>query len=314
MKQSILILLAVSSLPVFAQKTVEGFDIFFNPTDGAPRYYVITELKDGRWFREAYYIPEKSLAMECWYRDKACTLADSTMTWFFPNKNIKSTGKYHNGKKEGSWMQFHENGMMSDSGFYVSGQLKGIGLGWNHEGYQVDSSSFDGNGNGFEAHWFANGPVSSAGYITGDTNKVKRWNYYHSNGKLMATEDYENGKRTTCSCFTETGERLAGCDEREAHFPGEDGAWIKFLQKNLRPDVPVRKKAPPGKYTTMVQFIVDIDGRLIEFKPLTHFGYGMEEEVIRMLKTSSRWVPAVQFGRKVKAYRKQPVIFMVIDG
>jgi len=35
------------------------------------------------------------------------------------------------------------------------------------------------------------------------------------------------------------------------------------------------------------------------------------EEVIRLLKRSPPWVPASQFGRNVKVYRKQPVTFMV---
>jgi periplasmic protein TonB len=38
----------------------------------------------------------------------------------------------------------------------------------------------------------------------------------------------------------------------------------------------------------------------------------MEEEVIRLLKNSPRWKPAIQFGRNVKAYRKQPTTFMVV--
>ena len=61
----------------------------------------------------------------------------------------------------------------------------------------------------------------------------------------------------------------------------------------------------------MVQFVVDKEGRVTDIKPLTKFGFGMEEEVIRILKKSPPWIPAIQFGRSVKAYRKQPVTFVV---
>jgi len=37
----------------------------------------------------------------------------------------------------------------------------------------------------------------------------------------------------------------------------------------------------------------------------------MEEEVVRVLNKSPKWTPAIQFGRRVKAYRKQPVSFFV---
>ena len=101
--------------------------------------------------------------------------------------------------------------------------------------------------------------------------------------------------------------------EIEASFPGGDEAWIKFLQSHLDPTVPTRMRAPKGKYTVWIQFIVDKDGKILDFKTLTTNGYGMEKEVIRILKKSPKWKPAMQDGRTVKAYRKQPVTFVVED-
>ncbi len=99
----------------------------------------------------------------------------------------------------------------------------------------------------------------------------------------------------------------------EASFPGGDNAWAKFLQTNLHAEVPADKNAPAGYYTVLIQFLVDKEGKLSDITPLTNWGYGMEEEVIRVLKKSPDWTPAEQNKRKVKAYRKQPVTFMVID-
>ncbi len=99
--------------------------------------------------------------------------------------------------------------------------------------------------------------------------------------------------------------------EIEAEFPGGDNGWIRFLTQNLNSEVPIKKKAPAGVYTVIIQFIVNTDGTISEFKPLTNLGYGMEEEVIRVLKNSPRWKPAIQDKRKVRAYRKQPVTFQV---
>ena len=122
-----------------------------------------------------------------------------------------------------------------------------------------------------------------------------------------------NGKVIHCSCSDETGHQLDSslCIEKEAHFPGTDKSWTNFLERNLNPDVPVRNRAPVGTYMVMVQFVVDKEGRVTDIKPLTKFGFGMEEEVIRILKKSPQWVPAIQFGRNVKAYRRQPVTFVV---
>jgi hypothetical protein len=103
--------------------------------------------------------------------------------------------------------------------------------------------------------------------------------------------------------------------KREASFFSGEQGWQSFLARTLKPNTPVKHKAPAGEYTVVVQFIVDTDGKLTDIKPLTAHGYGMEEEVVRVIKKSPRWTPAVlDKGVKVKAYRKQPVSFVVPAG
>jgi MORN repeat protein len=298
---------------LIAQKLEQGYDIDFKPVESGWRYYVVTEKKDNLWYREAYYLPEKSLAMTGSYKDNDCKIAEGKVTWYYPNKNLKSSISYKDGKEEGMSLRFYENGMMSDSTTYVNGHRIGVSLGWDEEGNQVDSSNFDGNGNGVVVKWYKNGTVYFAGRLTNDTTMVNRWTYYHQNGKLMATEDYANGKVVRCSCSDEMGHQLdsALCMVKEAHFPGEEKAWKNFLSKNLNPDVALRNHAPEGTYMIVVQFVVDKEGHIADIKALTKFGFGMEDEVIRILKKSPPWIPAFQFGRNVKAYRKQPVTFMV---
>lgn len=99
--------------------------------------------------------------------------------------------------------------------------------------------------------------------------------------------------------------------EVEAAFPGGEEAWRSFMGSNLNPNVPIKRKAPVGQYMVVVQFIVDKDGSVSSIKALTNHGYGMEEEVMRVIRKSPRWSPAGQEGRKVKAYRKQPITFAV---
>ena len=97
----------------------------------------------------------------------------------------------------------------------------------------------------------------------------------------------------------------------EATFSGGEAAWRKYLEQNLDPNVPVENGAPIGIYTVVVQFIVDKTGAISDIKTLTNFGYGMEQEVMRIMKKSPMWSPASQNNRSVKAYRKQPVTFVI---
>jgi protein TonB len=98
--------------------------------------------------------------------------------------------------------------------------------------------------------------------------------------------------------------------EIDAKFSGN---WVNFLQRNLRPDVPVENGAPAGSYKIFIQFVVDVDGSVSDIKPLTHIGYGMEEEAVRVLKKATKWEPAFQNGIHVKSYRRQPITFEVAE-
>lgn len=101
--------------------------------------------------------------------------------------------------------------------------------------------------------------------------------------------------------------------EVEASFPGGIPGWRSFLERNLNAMVPIDNGAPNGKYLVIVQFIVNKEGGISDIKPLTKEGYGMEQEVVRIMKKSPSWTPAIMNGKPVNAYRKQPVTFMVVD-
>jgi protein TonB len=83
------------------------------------------------------------------------------------------------------------------------------------------------------------------------------------------------------------------------------------LERNANGNVATDNNAPEGTYTVMVQFVVDKEGVPSDVRALTNFGYGMEEEAIRVIRKGPKWIPAIQNGRQVKAYRRQPITFRV---
>ncbi|MBS1621564.1 MAG: energy transducer TonB [Bacteroidetes bacterium] len=99
--------------------------------------------------------------------------------------------------------------------------------------------------------------------------------------------------------------------EIEAKFPGGDQGWKRYLERKLSGFNPADNGAPAGTYTVYVQFVVDKAGKISDVKALTNFGYGMEDEAVKVIKSGPDWTPAIQNGRQVKAYRKQPITFVV---
>jgi periplasmic protein TonB len=99
--------------------------------------------------------------------------------------------------------------------------------------------------------------------------------------------------------------------EVEAGFPGGDRAWRNYLEKNLNTEVPGENGAPEGNLTVIVKFVVSKDGSLSDISCETDPGYGICQEAIRVIKRTKNWTPAIQNGRNVNAYRRQPITFSV---
>jgi periplasmic protein TonB len=98
----------------------------------------------------------------------------------------------------------------------------------------------------------------------------------------------------------------------ESTYPGGLPAWARFLNKNFRyPDAALSDGV---QGTIMVRFIVDKDGNVSDVEAISGPEQdGLREEAVREIKKSGKWVPAVQNGRNVKSYKRQPVLFKITD-
>jgi protein TonB len=96
--------------------------------------------------------------------------------------------------------------------------------------------------------------------------------------------------------------------EIESEFPGGTKAWSQFLNEHLKyPKKAIRKKI---QGTVLLQFIVDKDGSVSDLQALTGDPI-LAEAALAAMKDSPKWKPAVQYGRLVKSYKKQPVVFQL---
>jgi periplasmic protein TonB len=94
--------------------------------------------------------------------------------------------------------------------------------------------------------------------------------------------------------------------EVEAGYIGGDDAWRNYLRSTLNANTPVDNGASGGKYTVIVKFVVSKDGSLSDIGCENDPGFGMCEEAVRVIKKTKKWTPAIQNGRNVNAYRRQP--------
>lgn len=192
-------------------------------------------------------------------------------------------------KTVGLNLHMYENGQISDSSFH------------DMDGYISRTYHFYDNGQLSDSTFYGKNGIIDSGfhYYKNGTPKA-----YYSYNKLTNKESLqafdENGKPMTVKTYA-----------AEASFKGGPAKWMNFLQRNLDVMVPVNNNAPAGKYTVIARFIVKSDGTLDDIRTETNYGYGMEKEVIRLLKKSPKWLPAVFLDKPLNAYRRQPVTFEI---
>lgn len=94
--------------------------------------------------------------------------------------------------------------------------------------------------------------------------------------------------------------------EIESDYPGGAAAWQRYLNRNLRYPQDAIDNEIQG--TIVVQFIVDKEGVVSEVEAISG-PKELRDEAVRVIKKSGKWTPAVQNGRQVKSYKKQPIVF-----
>lgn len=145
---------------------------------------------------------------------------------------------------------------------------------------------------------------------------VKQYHYhYYPNGKLWATYIYNpKTKRSVEKGYDEKGKIIAGYTfSKTAEFPGGLEAWQKYLIQNVKTKIPIKRGASKGSYMVIVRFRIGMDGIIYNIEPETNFGFGMEEEVMRVIKKSPKWSPEISFNESTIAYIRQPVTFEITE-
>ncbi len=94
--------------------------------------------------------------------------------------------------------------------------------------------------------------------------------------------------------------------EIQSIFPGGLPAWKDFLQRNLR--YPQRAIDRRIEGTVIVQFIVCKDGSICDIEAISG-PEELRETAVNVLKKTPNWVPALQNGKIVRSYKKQPITF-----
>ena len=165
---------------------------------------------------------------------------------------------------------------------------------------------------GLLLRYYESGQIQDSSNYLNEKNTFNTFHYYE-NGRLWAHYFYDKrNKKEVSEGYDERGQKINNfIFYQEAQFQDGENSWKNYLAKNIKSKVPVKNGAPKGSYQVIIRFIIGVDGSIISAAPETHYGFGMEQEVRRVIENSPAWKPLVMLGKKANAYRRQPITFVV---
>lgn len=110
---------------------------------------------------------------------------------------------------------------------------------------------------------------------------------------------------STGSCILGDDDKVFTKSETSPSFPKSNGSVEAYVQKMINTQTLIQNGAQKGRYKISLRFIVLKNGDYCDFYAESSNGFGIEQEVIRVLKSGPKWNNAIQNGRPVNAYARQ---------
>ena len=245
---------------------------------------------ENRFQLDCYAVQNNALLMTWHFTDSTLAEMNGIFRSYYPDGSIEKEGNYINNLEEGQWQTWDTLALKTDSVIYKNG-------------LPLVQATFG---------YYKNRTL--AYFSIKDSLQDTYHTFTYSKNSVLTEEVFFKGQKGILKSYESAGiktDSLYTREEMEAHFPGGDAGWRDYLRKNLNANIPADNNAPAGKYTVFIKFRVNKDGSLEDISTETYQGYGMDQEAIRVIKKGPKWIPATQYGRKVNAYRRQPVTFLL---
>jgi hypothetical protein len=233
---------------------------------------------------------KKNILMTLRFTDSSLKNCNGLCTFYNEIGKRKEEGNYKLNKQNDVWKKWDITGKITDSIIYLDGNP-----------IITSTFSYDKKGNlySFTLKDSLNDTYHKETYVE-SLDFIEKVDFIGQKGIIW--NKTKNGI-TIDTVFTR--------EEIEEAFPGGLPNWSKYLQRNLNVNVVSDNRASSGTYNVIVRFTIEKDGTIKDIIAETNVGYGAENEVIRIIRDSPNWEPGIQYGRKVKSIKRQPITFVV---
>lgn len=234
---------------------------------------------------------------------------EGLVTEFFSNGKKKSVTTYQKGIPIGKAYTYYPNGRKRQEIDYLDpAEKKNKKLILNYKLaalYDTLGVEIVKNGSGYAKFWNPEHTVYEEGmYKNGLKDSI--WKTIDKEKAYSRTDKYKSGV-----FISGTGVDINGITreysqaETAADFRGGVTAFLHYFSKSFNYPVEARNNGVQGR--CIVSFTIEPDGSLANIAMLQKNHPLLEEEIVRVLKKSPKWLPGYQFGYPVRTKYTLPV-------
>jgi len=148
-------------------------------------------------------------------------------------------------------------------------------------------------------------PITEEDMNSNHVGKAKQAQSTTVNTKVKQADVYDSGDEMP---------RFSGCEDETNPDERKKCAEMQMLQhiySNVHYPAEARDAGIEGM--AVVSFIVERDGQISNIQILRSVGYGIDEEVIRIVENMPNWTPGIHEDETVRVEFKLPIRFKLSD-
>jgi TonB family protein len=255
--------------------------------ENAGYYRVISNDSSGKiqFLVRDYYISGR-IQMAGNYRSIYPDFKTGQFSYWYENGQCQIECNFHNNKLNGDYLEYYDNGKPKVKRSYVNGLI-----------------------NGAEKTW------SLAGFLA----KVVEYRYgarhgkfltYYDNGRLIRKDIYKNDEFIKGRCFTREGKDTAYFDYFVMpRFNGGLEGFKEFILEGINyPEAASQNNEEAQIY---LNFTIDKQGNVIKARIIKAGKEYFNEEVMRVISLSPRWIPGKKDGKIIDVSITIPIRFKI---
>ena len=122
-------------------------------------------------------------------------------------------------------------------------------------------------------------------------------------------ENYTDGQLVSGKATLDDGKIIAYTKSRNVppQFKGGVEGFGKYLSNNIEYPVSARQNNKQGR--VVLTFVVEKNGQITDIKILNPVDPDIDNEAVRVLRNSPKWIPGTMFGSAVRVQYSVPVSF-----